>query len=147
MKFRKALVQDISKIDALLQGAQLPIEGYKDFLENFMVCEKQGTLIGVAGFENYGQIGLVRSFAVAPDFRGTGIGRNLYEKVESEAVQKQLQMLYLLTETASAFFQKFGYEIIDRQTAPKEIRMTSEFQELCPDSAKLMRLVLKPDQQ
>jgi len=53
----------------------------------------------------------------------------------------------LLTETASAFFQKFGYEIIDRQTAPKEIRMTSEFQELCPDSAKLMRLVLKPGHQ
>ena len=112
---------------------------------NLLGVRKSGRLIGVVGFEVYGQDGLIRSLVVAPDRRGGGIGVNLVHEAEIRALSKGVSTLYLLTMTAASFFSRLGYATIERVTAPESISSTAEFQMLCPASALLMRKVLSPD--
>lgn len=46
--------------------------------------------------------------------------------------------IYLLTTTATAFFERLGYAQLDRQSVPTAIQQTREFGEVCPASAVLM---------
>jgi amino-acid N-acetyltransferase len=41
----------------------------------------------------------------------------------------------LLTETAKTFFEREGYSVIDRASAPEPVRTSAEFRTLCPQSA------------
>ncbi|NJL87375.1 MAG: hypothetical protein HC886_17575 [Leptolyngbyaceae cyanobacterium SM1_1_3] len=63
------------------------------------------------------------------------LGRQLVEEIETYAQYQGVKTLFLLTTTASDYFQKLGYHRCDRQQVPAEIANTSEFQHLCPDSA------------
>ncbi len=51
----------------------------------FFGCRDQGKLVGAVGLELYGDIGLLRSLAVDPRFRGKGLGQALVQHVEAEA--------------------------------------------------------------
>jgi hypothetical protein len=50
--------------------------------------------------------------------------------------------VFLLTETAPAFFARFGFTDIDRARVPETIRQTVEFSSACPASARVMVLDL-----
>ena len=43
--------------------------------------------------------------------------------------------LYLLTTTATTFFQRVGYTAHDRANVPPSIAAATEFSSLCPDTA------------
>ncbi|PSQ50675.1 hypothetical protein BRD19_00360 [Halobacteriales archaeon SW_7_65_23] len=45
-------------------------------------------------------------------------------------------------DTAAEFFDARGYEEAAREEAPGEIRNTTEFSDLCPDSAACLRRTL-----
>ncbi|NJN03794.1 MAG: GNAT family N-acetyltransferase [Leptolyngbyaceae cyanobacterium RM1_1_2] len=88
-----------------------------------------------SGIEWYGTFGLLRSLAIAQPHRRKNLGRQLVEEIETYAQYQGVKTLFLLTTTASDYFQKLGYHRCDRQQVPAEIANTSEFQHLCPDSA------------
>jgi amino-acid N-acetyltransferase len=48
----------------------------------------------------------------------------------------------LLTETAAAYFPRFGFQIVARGDAPKAVMDSAEFRVACPSSATTMRLRL-----
>ncbi len=50
--------------------------------------------------------------------------------------------VYLLTETASMFFSRFGFESIPRTKIPMNVQQSIEFTTLCPDTATVMRKML-----
>ncbi len=60
--------------------------------------------------------------------------------LKGRAYDKKITTLYLLTETAVDYFLKLGFSISERIDAPKEIVRTRQFDELCPSTAKIMRL-------
>ena len=97
-----------------------------------------GALGGVVAIEVYGECGLLRSLAVSADHRRTGIGRKLLKHAEGEAARLGVRHLYLLTETAAAFFAGRGYRETDRARVPPAIGATAEFVELCSGSAACM---------
>lgn len=66
------------------------------------------------------------------------MGAELCRALEAQARRQGISTLYLLTTTAESFFCERGYEEIERARAPAAIRRTSEFAELCPDSATCM---------
>jgi len=47
--------------------------------------------------------------------------------------------IYLLTTTAEQFFPRFGFVAVDRQSMPRSIQGSIEFQSACPASAIAMR--------
>ena len=62
----------------------------------------------------------------------------LCDAVERRAASLGARRLYLLTETAEEFFQRRGYRLAERTSAPKGIASSREFAAVCPTSAQLM---------
>jgi len=123
-----------------LEENALPVEGIESCLENFVIAEdKDGKWVGVAGLEVYGECGLLRSVAVDKRFRFQGHGRKLVDSVLRNARAKGVRTIYLLTETASSFFQRLGFEVVDRSDIDTEVRTSPEFTEVCCESAVAMR--------
>lgn len=100
--------------------------------------EKPEALIGVVGLQPAGSAGLLRSLAVAPAQRESGLGRALVAHAEATARDTGLEALYLLSIDTPAFFAHLGYEAVPRQDAPAAIRALPQFKGLCPDDAQCM---------
>ncbi|MBK8004728.1 MAG: GNAT family N-acetyltransferase [Gemmatimonadetes bacterium] len=131
-------------IRALLGASALPVEDLDPaLLPRFFGVEGADGLQGVVALERQGEAGLLRSLAVAPASRGTGLGRELVQHVEAQAVGAGLRELWLLTTTAEPFFRHLGWEPAARDRAPEGIRGTSEFRSVCPSSAACLRRDLR----
>ena len=76
------------------------------------------------------------------DLQKKGVGKFIVGELEKTARQSGADCLYLLTTTAGDFFTEQGYETIDRETVPIEIKNTTEFSSICPSTAKVMRKFL-----
>jgi amino-acid N-acetyltransferase len=136
---RDATREDYGAIRALLVSAGLPVEDLDTAPGlRFWVAEESGEIAGAIGLEARGRAGLLRSLAVAPSYRQQGLGSALVEALEREAPADGVAELVLLTQTAAEFFNRRGFEVVDRSTVPEEIRQCAEFRTLCPASALCM---------
>jgi amino-acid N-acetyltransferase len=127
------------KIIDLLAAEKLPVADLPETLDNFIVAIQDGTVVGVAGVEVYGNCGLLRSLAVHPEHRGAGIAGKLLARLDNMSRLKGLSELYLLTETASAYFEQKNYIKITREDVPTAVQQSSEFSHVCPVSAIVMK--------
>ena len=89
--------------------------------------------------------GLLRSVVVAPELRGTGLGRGIVAAAERLARDEGIGDLYLLTETAIDWFPRLGYEVVDRAVAAAAVGESIEFTTVCRDTGVPMRRVLVQD--
>jgi amino-acid N-acetyltransferase len=135
---RPARQGDLPAVERLLEANDLPLDGVRDALPAFVVAESGDDVVGVAGLEVCGGDALLRSVAVAGEWRSRGLGRALVARVISDAEARGLRALYLLTTTAERYFPTFGFERVERDRVPAPIRATKEFQESCPESATVM---------
>lgn len=142
VSLRHAGSGDHQEVAALLRSLELPTDGVADWLDRFWVAEHEGRVIGVAGMERYGNGGLLRSVAVAPDWRGSGIGRVLVERVLDEGRAEGIEEVYLLTMTAEHYFPRLGFDCVNREAVPAALRASAEFTDACPASAVVMRRVV-----
>jgi len=128
----------------MLLSAELPAEDLTPGkLDDFLVATDQGSNIGgMVGFEKAGDAGLLRSLVVCPAARHLGLGSLLVAALEARARKAGISKMYLLTNTAEQYFPFLGYRRIERSDAPHGIQQTTEFTELCPDSAVCMVKVL-----
>lgn len=125
---------------ALLTACGLPTSDLKpEHFEHFLAYGDEETLQGIVGLEVHSPYGLLRSLAVAPEARHLGYGKALVAGIEDLARSKHLCILYLLTNTAEAFFESLGYTRVLRATVPMAIQQTEEFASLCPDDATVMK--------
>jgi amino-acid N-acetyltransferase len=139
VSLRRAGHDDLEAVASLLGNLALPTEGVAEWLDQFWVAEHQGRVVGVAGMERYGESGLLRSVAVAPEWRGSGIGRTLVDRVLEEGRAAGVRDVYLLTTTAEHYFPRHGFACVDRETVPAALRTSAEFTGACPASAVVMR--------
>ncbi len=139
---RAARAQDRTRVEELLAGEGLPLDGVEEHFADFVVAEDAGQVVGAAGLEVHEDHGLLRSVVVAPSAKGRGLGRKLTEGMLRAAKERGLRAVYLLTTTAEEFFPRFGFERIERAAVPPKTRASREFQGACPASATVMRLRL-----
>lgn len=145
MQFRNAINTDLVEIKNLLESSNLPANDLSEHIENFFVAEHTTGIVGVGGYEEYGELGLIRSFAVQPSSQGEGIAESIFDLVKEKASSKKINALYLLTTTAEEYFHCLGFRAIQREEAPLKIKESRQFNELCPASAVIMALVLVQD--
>ncbi|WP_419700484.1 arsenic resistance N-acetyltransferase ArsN2 [Mucilaginibacter sp. NFX135] len=131
------------EIIALLESQKLPVNDLPDNLDDFLVAIQNQKIVGVAGLEVYGNFGLLRSLAVHPEFRNSGIAQQLLQRITEESRSKGLVALYLLTETAADYFDRKGFLRITRDEVPPVVQQSSEFSHVCPVSAIVMKKILK----
>ncbi|MDR9409378.1 MAG: GNAT family N-acetyltransferase [Balneolaceae bacterium] len=85
-------------------------------------CSSTYTLVAdsngiVAGFAQLDDDGHIDCFYSHKDFQGQGIGRLLFEEIESEALKRNLTKLFLEASiTAKVFFKKMGFAVTKKQT-------------------------------
>ena len=142
---RVATDTDLPAIERLLASSGLPTAGVAEALRGFVVAESESDrrIVGVIGLELCcDAFALLRSTAVDPDWRGTGLGRRLVTHVIAEAESRGIKALYLLTTTAERYFPSFGFVKTERDIVPAEVRRSVEFREACPASATVMSLEL-----
>lgn len=139
LELRTARSEDLTEVLGLLGRAQLPTAGVEESLPHFIVAEREGELIGVAGLEVYGASALLRSVAVEDSWRGSGVGRTLIDRALDQARLAGIEDVFLLTTSAERYFPRFGFSCVSRSEVGDEVRASVEFQEACPASAVVMR--------
>ena len=136
------MIQDqvaLEKLQQFLKTNRLPFQDVK--LEGnfyFTYQDEDNNIIGSGGLEVYGKHALLRSLAVDEKHRHQKIGIRMVNDLIEKAKSLQVENLFLLTETARSFFEKKGFEKIDRTEVPEELRNSSEFTTVCPSSATCM---------
>ena len=128
-----------NEVVELLNTHKLPTKDLPGLLHDFFVAVDNNAIAGVAGLEIYSNYGLLRSLAVDLNLRNRGIGAILLDKIEALAAGKGLEAIYLLTETAKDYFENKGYEQIARMDIPEEVKASSEFTHVCPETAIAMQ--------
>jgi amino-acid N-acetyltransferase len=142
---RVARMADLPAIEQLLVSTGLPVAGVADSLSGFLVAESLDTrrIVGVVGLEICcDEYALLRSTAVEPEWRGSGLGRRLVERAIVEAESRGIKAMYLLTTTAERYFPSFGFVRTTRDAVPDDVKQSVEFREACPASATVMSLDL-----
>lgn len=134
---------DLPALLNLLADSGLPQAGISDHLATALVARIGQDVIGSAALEVYGGLALLRSVAVKQAYQGQGLGQRLTQAALNLARQQGITHVYLLTETASRFFPRFGFRPIERSHAPVAVQQSIEFTSACPDSALAMEVNLE----
>ncbi len=125
---RQATIQDVKIIQSTLQhyadkGLLLPrsLSDLYDNLRDFVVYQKEENIFGVSALHVcWEDLGEIRSLAVLPPHTKQGIGRQLVNDCEAEALKLGLKKVFTLTYQES-FFAGLGYRTIDKNQLPHKI--------------------------
>lgn len=140
-----ALETDVEAITRLLAACGLPTEAVREHIDGFLVVPGlEGRVVGCAGLEKHGKVGLVRSVAVAPELRGLGLGQRLVATLLNRAAADGLTEVVLQSRHAAKFFAKhLGFETIAREAVAEALANSASFHHECCASATVMRRVLR----
>ncbi|CDO30357.1 amino-acid N-acetyltransferase [Mycolicibacterium porcinum] len=95
-------------------------------VQEFWVAELDGELVGCGALHVlWADLGEVRTVAVHPKVRGTGVGHQLVEQLLDVARDLHLRRIFVLTFEV-AFFGKHGFEEIDGTPVTAEV-----YEEMC----------------
>ena len=136
-EFRALRADDLPSVTALLKACGLPTDdlGSVSFEHFELAVDAQGRIAGLAGFDRADGDALLRSLAVAPDWRGRGLGEALVARREAAARLAGVSAFYLLTTSAADYFRRLGYRDVARAEVPAAIAAHVQFRSLCPASA------------
>jgi amino-acid N-acetyltransferase len=140
--FQQATPADKPALIDLLQAAKLPISDLPEDLSLFTLAYEGDQLVGSAGIENLGDCALLRSVAVAETHQKMGLGRQLQDHALAYARAHGLVTVCLITTSAEKYFERLGFQRIERTETPASIAQTEQFTALCPGSAVVMRRAL-----
>lgn len=126
---RSARIGDVPAISELITpNAELglmlfrPLADLYEKVRHFVVCENEaGQIVGCCALEIvWADLAEVKSLAVRADQRGRGVGRQLVEAVEAEAVRLGLERIFALTREQK-FFERLGFIVVPRQSLPHKV--------------------------
>ena len=111
---RKATTDDIDAIAALV-GANTDRLLARDrgeiaqLLDTFWVAEADGRVVGCGCLEIYSpKIAELRSLAIAPEYRGRGLGAALTEAIVAEAERRGIPQVLVVTSNRE-FFERLNF--------------------------------------
>jgi amino-acid N-acetyltransferase len=143
LSYQQATENDAPALRSLLENQKLPTETVGTSITDFYLAIEHEAIVGMAGFEYYGEDALLRSVAVPTTCQGKLIGSHLVDWMISLAKQKGIKRIVLLTETASKFFARKGFSVVDRSSIKNEaLKKSTQFCGGCCSSAACMKLDL-----
>lgn len=125
---RKARLADVKLLQKLINdyadsGQMLPrsLNELYENLRDFHVFEEDGAVAGACALHvSWEGIAEIRSLAVRNDRKKNGIGSRLVGACLSEAVQLEVERVFVLTYQDS-FFRKLGFIDVDKKELPHKI--------------------------
>lgn len=125
---RPAAAADIAAIMALLEGyarmGNLLPRTEREIIDNiglFRVAEAGGAVVGCGALEVFTpDLAEIRSLVVAEDFKSTGTGRRLVERLTRDARDRGHGRLMALTYVPG-FFHRLGFETVSKEMFPEKV--------------------------
>ncbi len=125
---RKARVPDVPEIQRLVnyfaeKSAMLPrsLNTIYENIRDFYVLEQDGRIVGCCALHvTWGDLAEVKSLAVDENAQGKKLGRQLVECCLEEAREMGVPKVFALTYVPG-FFEKLGFEPVDKGTLPQKI--------------------------
>lgn len=125
---RKATVADVKKIQKLVnyyakRERMLPrsLNELYENIRDFFVYEERGNVQGVCALHvDWEDLAEIKSLAVARQKSGKGIGAKLLDQCLKDAKKLGVRRVFALTYIPE-FFEKFGFEIVDKKELPHKI--------------------------
>ncbi len=133
---------EMGRVRRLLERVGLPSEDLSAASVQFWVERRGEEIVGCIGLERLGELGLLRSLAVEPAYRGHGAGQRLVERLLRAAGEAGIREVWLLTTRARDYFASLGFVAVPRSEVPREIQSHPQFTSVCPSSAQCMRFLL-----
>jgi amino-acid N-acetyltransferase len=129
-------------VQNLLESEGLCFNDVNNIGVQLLEVRSKKAIIGYFGYELYGNYALFRSMVVAPEFRKMGYGKLIWHEAKEKLINEHIDKVFLLTNTASAFFRSQGFVEIARDSVPEDIGSTTEFIEFCPSDSICMMINL-----
>ena len=98
-----------------------------------MVAEADRKPIATASWERIDGVGLLRSVAVASEYRRAGAGTIIVAGTLKRMIEEGAREVYLVTENAERFFAACGFRVIDRDQLPEAIESHPQLEEAAAD--------------
>jgi amino-acid N-acetyltransferase len=127
---------DLARVRELVRAAGLPLDGL-DEAALVLVAEREGRVVGTTSLEAHGPALLLRSAAVDPASRGSGVGTALTRAALAHADALGAPVA-LLTRTAEQWYPRFGFSVVGRSELPPALHASAELRGACPASAVAM---------
>ena len=140
----RAHARDVDHVLRLVEENQLTTDGLLDHLATILVARLEHRVVGTAALEIHSDGALLRSVAVSSEVRGRGLGTRLVESALHMAEELSARDVFLLTFTAEGYFQRFGFQSLDRADVPASVRTSVQFTYACPSTASVMCKRLRP---
>ena len=131
--------KDINLVKSLLEENDLPVSDLNSSI-TFFVEKDKDKIIATGGLESRGNDAIIRSIAVSDAFKSQGFGDAITKQLIHYAKEIQKEDIYLLTTTAEKYFLKYGFKEVDRAHVSREVKNSTQYKDVCPDSAVVMKL-------
>jgi amino-acid N-acetyltransferase len=120
---------DLTGVLDLLTEVQLPHDGVAEHFRRFYVARDESSrIVATIGLERHGNIALLRSAAVTPQYQHCGLGSRLTTHLLERATNEGIERVVLLTTTAKDFFERrFGFCETPRATYENQLADSSEW--------------------
>ena len=127
LSFEIARDLDMPEITDILVSNNLCVDDIPSQNILIKLVKTDNQIVAVYAFEIFDHVGILRSVAVIDEYKGSGIGTHIMKQVETDVIELKLKKLILLTTTAEKFFEKFGFDIIPRDSVPEVVKQSFEF--------------------
>jgi len=142
---RCATEADWPHVEKMLVDANMPLDGARAAMPDFLVAAHSDEIVGAAALEQYASAALLRSVVVRSDMRGTGVGHLLVAQLLATTPLLGVKQVALLTKSKVDFFRRFGFYVVSRTEAPAAVQESVEFRMIFPDTVVAMLLDLHND--
>ena len=128
-QLRIATIEDVGGILELIEPLEAEgslVKRSRELLENeihlFTVIERDGMIVACAGLYSYEEesSGEIVCVATHPDYRGEDRGERLLAAIEMQALEKQLDSVFVLTTQTAHWFQELGFIEIQQDQLPEK---------------------------
>jgi amino-acid N-acetyltransferase len=128
MNIRSAKISDAKAINALISSYaemdRMLFRSLADIYENlqtFIVAELDSDIVGCCALEViWADLAEIKSLAVNGTYKEKGIGSGLIAAAVEQAAKLGVAKVFALT-LEPAFFQKAGFEIVEKETLPMKV--------------------------
>ncbi len=128
MIYRKARFSDVEEIHKLVndyatQGLMLARSRnvLYETLREFILAEDEGRVVGVGALHLiWDELAEVRTMAIAPEYKGKGVGRKIVETLIEEGRVLGVRQIFALTYQPG-FFGKLGFKELPKENLPHKV--------------------------
>ncbi len=121
------LIQPLEEAGVLVKRNREQLELH---IENFVVMERDGTILACSALHPYHDngVGELACLAVSPEYRGGGRGEQLLMAIELQARKHKLSTLYVLSTQTAHWFLEQGFVSADVADLPVEKQTLYNYQ-------------------